>query len=168
MKPFRVVNRLLANRFITAMTKHHSTTRYLDGMTFEIDLDGFQYRIDTTPEHGGDSSAPSPKKMLLGSLAGCTGMDVVALLRKMRVEFSDFNIEVEADLGDEHPKQYEAFRIIYHLKASENEREKIVKAITLSQERYCGVSAMFRHFATVEWTLVLSEPSIEPSVQRNS
>lgn len=138
------------------MTLHQSTTRYLDRMTFEIEIDGFTLNIDTTPENGGDSSAPSPKKLLLGALAGCTGMDVVALLRKMRVEFSHFSMEVEAELGDEHPKQYEAFRLVYRITAAEEEREKIVKAITLSQERYCGVAAMYKQFASLNWTLELN------------
>lgn len=160
MKPLTAVNWLIAYTTRATMTIHQSTTKYLDGMTFEIDIDGFQFNIDTTPEHGGDSSAPSPKKLLLGALAGCTGMDVVALLHKMRVSFSHFNIEVEADLGDEHPKQYEAFRIVYQISASEDDREKIEKAITLSQERYCGVAAMYRHFASLDWKLELKAPQV--------
>ncbi len=135
------------------MTTHTSNTRYIDGMTFEIEIDGFQLNVDTTPEHGGDSRAPSPKKLMLGALAGCTGMDVVSLLGKMRVDFSHFSMEVEADLGEEHPKKYEAFRLIYRIKASEEDREKIEKAIALSQERYCGVAAMYRAFAPIEWKL---------------
>ncbi len=81
---------------------------------------------------------------MLTALAGCTGMDVVSILKKMRVEFDDFNVIVEGDLTEEHPKQFSKMHVIYAFKGKNLPLEKIQKAIDLSEERYCGVSATYR------------------------
>lgn len=98
--------------------------------------------IDTTEAGGGHDSGPSPKPLLLTALTGCTAMDVVSLLNKMRVPFSDFTVEAEADLRDEHPKMYKEIRLTYKIKITESDHEKFEKAVKLSKEQYCGVSAM--------------------------
>ncbi|MFT3911204.1 MAG: OsmC family protein [Ferruginibacter sp.] len=87
---------------------------------------------------------------MLASLAGCTGIDIVSILNKMKVDFSDFSIDITASLTEEHPKMYKDVKIIYKIKLAEKDRPKMEKAISLSQDKYCGVSAMFKKFATVE------------------
>jgi putative redox protein len=81
---------------------------------------------------------------MLAALAGCTGMDVVSILKKMRVDLDDFNVYVEGDLTEEHPKQYAQMHVIYEFKGKNLPEEKLQKAVNLSEERYCGVSAMYR------------------------
>jgi len=105
--------------------------------------------IDAAKEVGGQGKGVRPKAMMLSSLAGCTAMDIVSLLRKMRAEVDDFKVEVVANLTDEHPKYYDKVHVIYRFYGDEFKKDKIEKAVTLSAERYCGVIEMFRQFSEV-------------------
>jgi putative redox protein len=69
-------------------------------------------------------------------------MDVVSLLNKMHVSFSDFTVHVEADLRDEHPRIYTEIRMVYKIRIADTDKDKMEKAVNLSKEKYCGVSAM--------------------------
>lgn len=97
----------------------------------------------------------APKALMLSSLAGCSGLDVVALLKKMRAEVSDFKIIVTAELTEEHPKFYNEVKVDYHFTADDLQPEKIQKAVNLSVTKYCGVMEMFRQFATVKTEIFL-------------
>jgi putative redox protein len=114
------------------------------GMAFESEINGHKITIDAMEENGGNDLGPRPKALMLLSLAGCTGMDVVSILKKMRVELDDFAIEVEADLTEEHPKQYNKMNVIYKFWGKDLPMDKIEKAVSLSDERYCGVSAVYK------------------------
>ncbi|MEO5966918.1 MAG: OsmC family protein [Ferruginibacter sp.] len=122
---------------------HKVNTNYLQGMAFEVKVDEFKMIM------AADEEGPSPKKLMLASLAVCTGLDVVSVLNKMRVEFSDFSVDSEANLTDEHPKIYDSVLITYSIKVSEEYKSKVDHAIELSIEKYCGVMEMFRGFAKV-------------------
>jgi putative redox protein len=105
--------------------------------------------IDAAKEVGGQGKGVRPKAMMLSSLAGCTAMDIVSLLKKMRAEVDDFKVEVVANLTDEHPKYYDKVHVIYRFYGDEFKKDKIEKAVSLSAERYCGVIEMFRQFSEV-------------------
>jgi len=122
---------------------HQVKTIWKDKMAFDSQIDNHTIRIDTGGGLG-DDSGPNPKKLLLASLAGCTGMDVVSLLKKMRVPFTNFEMDIDADLIEEHPKVYSEIRIIYRVFGTQLNKDKVKKAVDLSQERYCGVSAMLK------------------------
>ncbi|MBK8953006.1 MAG: OsmC family protein [Chitinophagaceae bacterium] len=94
-----------------------------------------------------------PKALLLSGLAGCTGIDVVDILEKMRVMFSSFEIEVEAEQTDEHPKVYKEIIITYRIATIQENEDKVKKAIELSLDKYCGVAAMLRkiHQLVINW-----------------
>ncbi|MDD3567706.1 MAG: OsmC family protein [Bacteroidales bacterium] len=113
-------------------------------MAFETELDGHKLVIDASPEVGGGNKGPRPKPLMLVALAGCTGMDVVSILKKMRVELDGLRIWVEAEQTEEHPKHYSEMKIIYEFKGKDLPMDKIEKAVNLSEERYCGVSAVYR------------------------
>ncbi|HLP22199.1 MAG TPA: OsmC family protein, partial [Chitinophagales bacterium] len=101
------------------------------------------------------STGVRPKALILSALAGCTAIDVVELLRKMRVEFTDFKIDVEAELTEEHPKVYKTVTLTYFIKLKEeSDRDKMEKAVNLSQEKYCGVTAMVKKFAELNVRVV--------------
>jgi putative redox protein len=117
------------------------------GMHFTTEIKGHNVSIDLTKENGGNDLATSPKILMLVSLAGCTGVDVVAILNKMRVAFSGFSINVHAHLSETEPKIYDDVIITYIIKVDEKDESKVEKAVTLSQDKYCGVSEMFRAFA---------------------
>jgi len=131
---------------------HTVKTIWKDKMAFDSQIDKHTLRIDAAGLLG-DDSGPSPKKLLLASLAGCTGMDVVSLLKKMRVPFTNFEMDIDADLTDEHPKVYEEIRIIYRIFGNDLNQEKVEKAIDLSQEKYCGVSAMLKKNSPVNYSI---------------
>jgi putative redox protein len=116
------------------------------GMAFETELDGHKIVVDADDAVGGNDLGPSPKPLMLLALAGCTGMDVISILRKMRVELDDFNVEVVANDTEEHPKHYDEMKVIYKFWGKDLPEDKINKAVNLSEERYCGVSFVYRKY----------------------
>jgi putative redox protein len=113
-------------------------------MEFETDLNGHKLTIDAGEQSGGHDKGPRPKVLMLTSLAGCTGMDVISILRKMKVEPDEFNVRVDANVTEEHPKHYNKIHLIYEFKGKDLPEKKLKKAIELSQDKYCGVSAVYR------------------------
>lgn len=112
------------------------------GMAFEAEVTGHKLLMDADASVGGKDQGPRPKALLLAGLAGCTGMDVISILGKMQQEPSWFNIEVEGETGTEHPMYYIDVTVVYQFKKRDAlDPEKVEKAVKLSQERYCGVSA---------------------------
>ncbi|MDD5507028.1 MAG: OsmC family protein [Bacteroidales bacterium] len=124
-------------------------------MAFDADVNGFAIRMDATPEAGGKNLGPRPKPLTLAALGGCTGMDVVSILEKMRVTLESFDMKIEAEQTDEHPRVYKKIHIVYTFRGKELPLEKIQKAVDLSQEKYCGVSAMLRKAAAVTYEIEL-------------
>ena len=112
-------------------------------MTFEADVDNFKLKLSSGEE------GPGAKKLMLASLCVCTGLDVVSVLNKMRVDFTDFSVDSEANLTEEHPKVYDSVTITYKIKVKEELRSKVDHAIELSIDKYCGVMEMFRGFSKV-------------------
>ncbi len=122
-------------------------TTWKGDMEFESTNEGGLIHLDGASVVGGNGNGLRPKQLMLTSLAGCTGMDVVSLLKKMRAEVDKFTIDVEANLTDEHPKYYDKVKVIFNFYGSDFKKDKIEKSVRLSEERYCGVMEMFRQFA---------------------
>ena len=118
-------------------------------MLFESVAPEGSVMIDAAEDAGGQGKGLRPKALMLTSLAGCTAMDVISLLKKMRAEVADFKIEVEANLTEEHPKVYDKVKVIYKFYDKDFQKDKIEKAVNLSVDSYCGVMHMFRQFADV-------------------
>lgn len=132
------------------MVTHSVSTVFTKNMAFLSNINGHEVLMDTTSEDGGEDSGPSPKRMMLASLAGCTGIDIVGILNKMKVEFSNFSINVHAALSPDHPKIYDHVKITYKIKLAEEDKSKMIKAVNLSTGTYCGVYAMFKTFAKMD------------------
>ena len=134
------------------------TTTWKENMQFESDNpSGISLTIDAGEESGGEGKGYRPKALMLSSLAGCSGLDVVSLLKKMHAEVAEFRIDITAELTDEHPKFYNKVKVDYHFSDSELQPKKIQKAVNLSVTKYCGVMEMFRQFAEVEIEIFLHE-----------
>src|SRR6185312_2609606 len=118
------------------------------GMNFTADLNGHQLEIDTDESRGGSNRGTRPKVLMLASLAGCTGLDVVGILNKMRVNFTNLSIKVDAHLTDEEAT------VNYSIKVDKADEQKVEKAVKLSQEKYCGVTKMFEAFAKVSYQII--------------
>ena len=159
-------------------TTNHITTKWVGGMAFESNNpSGLDLRIDAGPESGGEGSGYRPKALMLSALAGCSGLDVASLIKKMKLKVDDFQIETIAiltnsgrapsivsnmtgstlaqietiaNLTDEHPKYYDAVTVEYHFHGKELDEKKLQRAVDLSVEKYCGVMEMFRQFAKLE------------------
>jgi putative redox protein len=132
---------------------YETTLNWIGDMAFETELDGHKLIIDAEENVGGHDKGMRPKKLLLTSLAGCTGMDVISILKKMHIEPEIFNVRVDGSLTEEHPKQYESMHIIYEFKGNNLPEDKLLKAIELSQEKYCGVLATLRKAVKVTYEI---------------
>ncbi|MFK8038040.1 MAG: OsmC family protein [Crocinitomicaceae bacterium] len=133
---------------------HKTITEWTGDMGFETELPGGTVIYDADIEVGGKDSGVRPKATMLGALAGCTGMDVTSLLKKMRAEVDEFRIEVDGDLTDEHPKKYHSVSVRYYFSGAELKKDKIEKAVDLSVNKYCGVFEMFRSFADITHEII--------------
>ena len=140
------------------MVKNIIKTVWTEKSQFKSDNpSGYEFTMFDKSQDNGDVVGFAPKALMLSSLAGCSGLDVVSLLEKMRAEVANFKIEVTAELTDEHPKFYNKVKVDYHFTDSELQPEKIQKAVNLSVTKYCGVMEMFRQFAKVEIEIFLHE-----------
>ncbi len=143
------------------MNTLQSTVTWNDGMSFEAELDGYTLMVDAAPEQGGQDRGPRPKGLLLTSLLGCTGMDVVAILKKMRVPIEKFTVHADGDLTTEHPKRFERVVLRYTFAGPEDMSvERIRRAVYLSETRYCGVMATVRASVDVRTEIVVNGETI--------
>ena len=126
-----------------------SKITWKEDMAFNVELDGHNFAIDATAKVGEKNSGPSPKGLLLSALGGCTGMDIVSILKKMKIENYKLEIEVEADQTDEHPIIYKDIVIIYNFHGEDLSISKLKRAVELSETTYCGVSAMLGKAAKI-------------------
>ncbi|WP_188373122.1 OsmC family protein [Winogradskyella haliclonae] len=127
------------------------TTHWKGGLTFESDNpSGKKVIMDTGIDGQDERFGLSPKAMMLSSLAGCSALDVISILDKMKSPIDDFKIEVSGELTDEHPRYYHSVIVDYHFYGSDLDKKKCEKAVKLSIDKYCGVMEMFRQFAKVE------------------
>ncbi|ANQ54009.1 osmotically inducible protein C [Thermosipho sp. 1063] len=121
---------------------------FYNGMLFySKTTSGHDLILDASENVGGKDAGARPKELILYSLMGCTGMDVVSLLRKMRVidQMESFKLEADYENASEHPKVYTKIHLKYIFKFNgEPPKEKVEKAVNLSQNRYCAVSAMLK------------------------
>ncbi len=137
--------------------KNKVSVNWMEDMAFEATVNDHKIVLDAVEAVGGKNRGPRPKPLSLVSLGGCTGMDVVSILKKMRVEFEKLDIDIEAEMTDEHPKHYNKIKIIYKFKGKDLPKEKLEKAVTLSQERYCGVTAMLSKAADIDYEIIIED-----------
>ena len=123
-------------------------------MVFSAHQDGHEFLLDAAPAVGGQDRGPRPKTLMLTALAGCTGMDVISILRKMRIQPEGFELRVAAELTEEHPKVFKSIQLIYTFKGKDLPLDKLQKAVNLSQDKYCGVTAMLAKICPLEIEIV--------------
>lgn len=130
---------------------------YNGGMSFKGEVNGHEMIIDADAGFGGNDLGPRPKPLVLVALIGCTAMDVVSLLKKMRVDFKNVKVSADGELTEEHPKYYDKIKLTYDIWGNDLDRAKVEKAVTYSQERYCGVTAMLEKVAEITHEIVYHE-----------
>jgi putative redox protein len=135
------------------MKKETINVKWMDGMSFEANVDGYKINIDSDPEFGGKKRGPKPKPLMMVALAGCTGMDLVSLMNKMRVEYDSLNIIIEGELTEEHPKHFTKMKVIYEIGGSQVDLKKVEKIVEMSKEKYCGVSHSYKEAMEIEYEI---------------
>jgi putative redox protein len=130
---------------------------WLNDLAFEAEVDGHKIYMDSSQEHGGKNTGPRPKPLMMVALAGCTGMDVAAVLKKMREDVEEFSVEVEGDVTEDHPKRFEGMKVIYRVKGKDISRKNVEKAVNLSVTRYCGVSANYAKAFPITHEIIIEE-----------
>jgi len=128
---------------------------WLENMAFSTEINGHEIILDTDESNGGNNRGPRPKALLMVSLAGCTAMDVVSILKKMRVDVHKFDVRVDGDVTDEHPKQFTKMHVIYELTGKDLPIDKVQHAVNLTQDKYCGVIATLKKGIEITHEIVL-------------
>lgn len=124
----------------------------------KMEFDGFNDKNDKLNVISNEG--PTPKHLYLQSIVGCTAMDVISILEKMRVDMPEsFNVEIEADLTEDHPKIFKDFMITYFFEG-QTDIEKIKRAVSLSQDRYCGISEMARKVSELSYKIIVNGKEI--------
>lgn len=136
------------------------TLKWKNNTTFESVIDGHKLSIDTSVDMGGNDEGLRPKVLMLLSLAGCSGLDIASLFHKMRVVADRLEIEVSGELSDTVPAIYTSFHIVYRVWGKDDDRDKIIKAIRLSEEKYCGVAVMYRKIGAVTYDIFINDNKI--------
>ena len=130
---------------------------HVKGLAFSaMSESGHLSMMDARKEVGGSEGGPMPMELLLESLMGCTGMDVISILNKMKQAFTSFEIHEEHEKADEHPKIFKRIHMIYRFEGGEIDPEKVKKACRLSMERYCPVTAMLSKVVEISYDIEIN------------
>jgi len=133
-----------------------TTAKWVEALAFDaISDNGHKVRLDTTAAGGSLDSGMSPKKMLLGSLCACSGMDVVSILNKMKVTYTKLEIEAEAEQTETQPHVFKDIQMLYKADVKPEDMDKLKRAVELSHDKYCGVSAMLKKHCDITYTIKL-------------
>jgi putative redox protein len=125
--------------------------KQLDGITLAAKSGTGHWTVmDTEDKFGGHEGAAKPLELVLMGLGGCSGMDIVSILKKMRVKMDDFEVNVEGDQSDEHPRVFQKIRVEYLLYGNDIDPAKVEQAIELSQTKYCSVWAMLEKSVVIK------------------
>lgn len=131
-----------------------AAAKWISKLAFDVTSDNnHTARLDTTVEGGSLNSGMSPKQMLLASLCSCSGMDVVSILEKMKVSFSNLIIEAEAEQTTEQPKVFTFVNMVYKANIAATDLDKFKRAVELSHDKYCGVSIMLKKHCAINYTV---------------
>lgn len=139
---------------------HLVETQWMGKMQFNALVNGHTIIMDAPERVGGEDNGPIPKPLVLTALSGCTGMDVVSILRKAGKEVRNFNLAVEGEISKRVPIEYIAVHLIYEFEGDEEFKEAALKAVTDSQEKYCGVSNMIKKIMPVTWDVIYNGEKI--------
>jgi putative redox protein len=130
---------------------------WTEDMSFKSEVNGHEIIIDADETVGGKDRGPRPKPLMLLSLVGCTGMDVISILKKMRVEVEKFRVTSDANNTEEHPKHFDEIKVIYEFWGKNLPMDKLEKAVNLSEDRYCGVSHVYKQAIKMTSEIIVHE-----------
>lgn len=135
------------------MNSHKLTLIQTTEHAYRCDINGNPLILRSDKNAEGQAAGITPKKLLLAALTGCTAIDVAGMLKTMRVTYSDFSVGVTSQLNNTHPIVYQNYDLIYKIRVQDKDRHKVEKAVKLSKEKYCGVSAMLHASAPISYII---------------
>ncbi|MBS1757596.1 MAG: OsmC family protein [Bacteroidetes bacterium] len=133
---------------------HEIEVQWMGKMQFNALVNGHTIIMDGPEKVGGEDNGPIPKPLVLTALAGCTGMDIAAIIKKANKTFSEFDIKVTGEISKRIPIEYIAVHLVYIFKGLNENKEIALNAVTDSQEKYCGVSSMLKKALPVTWEVI--------------
>ena len=133
------------------MAHHEIETQWMGKMQFNALVNGHTIIMDAPERVGGEDNGSIPKPFVLTALSGCTGMDIVSILRKANKELTDFSIKVTGELSKQVPIEYVSMHVLYEFQGEASRRDDALEAVNLSQEKYCGVSHMLKKALPITW-----------------
>lgn len=139
---------------------HQVETQWMGKMQFNALVNGHTIIMDGPERVGGEDVGPIPKPLVLTALSGCTGMDIVSILRKAGKEVKNFNMKVMGEISKTVPIEYVSIHLVYEFEGDEKIRDAALKAVKDSQEKYCGVSNMLKKIMPVTWEVVFNSEKI--------
>ena len=130
---------------------HEIETQWMGKMQFNALVNGHTVVMDAPERVGGEDNGPIPKPFVLSALSGCTGMDVIAILKRYSHQVQDFNMKVTGEISKQAPIEYIAIHIVYEFKGNEDSKQAALDSVMASQEKYCGISHMLKKIIPVTW-----------------
>ncbi len=128
------------------------------GMRFNVETgSGHHVILDAAEHNGGQDAGPRPMEMLLVALASCAGMDILGILRKKRQEITAYEVRIHGERVEEHPRIFVKISVEHIFTGHALQSEAVKRAIDLTEEKYCGASAMLGKTATIAHTFRLTE-----------
>src|SRR5262245_51065566 len=121
---------------------HRVDTQWIGKMQFNALVNGHTITMDGPERVGGEDAGPIPTPLVLAALSGCTGMDVVSILRKAGKEVKNFSVQVIGEISKQVPIEYVSIHLVYEFEGEEHVRQAALNAVKDSQEKYCGISNM--------------------------
>jgi len=129
---------------------------YTENFAFESKIRDHNFTMDTQSAAGGDNRGPSPKELLLASILGCTGMDIIAVLKKYKIKPSKLLLRGDAEPRSEHPRVFKSVQIDFEVEGSDIPDEALKHAVHESLTKFCGVSAMVSKVVPIHYKVILN------------
>ena len=134
----------------------HAEIRHEGKFTFSSTIRDHKFYMDTQVAAGGDNKGPSPKELLVAAVIGCTGMDIVTLLKKHKMTTDTLVISGDAEPRTEHPRIFSGFEIVFTATGNNVGAAELMEAAHLSLTKYCGVTAMISKTVPVQYRVILN------------
>jgi len=133
--------------------KHEISTQWMGKMQFNALVNGHTVVMDAPERAGGEDAGSIPKPFILVALSGCTGMDVVSILRKQGIELKDMQVTVSGEISKTVPIVYTSIHVQYDILGEPADEQAVLDTVTLSQDKVCGVKHMLSQIMPVTWEL---------------
>ena len=139
---------------------HKVETQWMGKMQFNALIDGHTIVMDAPVKSGGEENGSIPKPLLLTALSGCTGMDIIALLRKEKKEIKGFDMVVTGNTSKTIPVVYTDAHLSFNFSGDDESKDAAIQAVITSQEKLCGVSNMLKKVMTLSWDIYYNNQKV--------